>query len=299
MAKTKYKHVKGMDAVLKKLRYMELSIKQRSLELLFYLTASVHFDFISSIVLGEVEEKFKLAPNSICYLLEYKWEKVHHDRLFMLTGGYVKNIQVLNIVDAAKAGKSLTTLIIGMDSGKYEEIAELLERGGGIMSKGSGGATAYTMPERPLWSKYRGYMTGILRTSNWGNIKDSMWRRRFDDALKKFAENIKADSAKTEAPKLDVSQIAKTEQLLMDSYINTNDPKDSMSSSDLIGIAEQQRENRSFGNATWGRILQKFEDLGDTSLTQYADDAKTELTIDYKPQDSDDEGDIEDVIPFS
>ena len=313
MAKTRphvYKHVKGVQDVLNKLQKIEKSIKVRSLELLFYLTASVHFDFISRIVLGEVEDMFELAPNSICYLLDYKWEKVHHDKLFMLTGGYVKSIQVLNIVEATKSDKSLTTLIIGIDDSKYSSIAELLERGGGIMSVGSGGAKAYTMPERPLWGRYRRHMSGYLQSGNWDELKTSKWQHKFKRALQYFAANVKSDSLVKGDIKLDVQQIALTEQAFMENYINQNDPKDTMSMSDLKGIAEHQREVRDFSDATWERIMQKFKNYGDASLDRYAENELDELeekvnykpqdSADYKPQDIDEdiEDDIRDVLPY-
>ena len=298
----KYKHVKGIDAALAKLQKIKVSIKQRGLELLFYLTASVHYDFISKIVMGEVEDMFDLAPNSICYLLEYKWKEVQHDKLFMLTGGYVKSIQVLNIVESMKSDKSLTTLVIGIDDAKYSNIAELLELGGGIMSIGSGGSKAYTMPERPLWAKYRQHMTGVLHTRNWAHMINSEWRKKFQSALDNFVANVIKDSNTKGDIKLDIKQIARTEQAFVDGFINANDPKGTMSSSDLRGIAEDQRSDRNFSDATWGKILQKFKDLGDPTLATYAQDGLTELKEEYTQKsidfDEDSSDDILDRSPF-
>ena len=292
----KYKHVKGIDAALAKLQKIKVSIKQRGLELLFYLTASVHYDFISKIVMGEVEDMFDLAPNSICYLLEYKWKEVQHDKLFMLTGGYVKSIQVLNIVESMKSDKSLTTLVIGIDDAKYSNIAELLELGGGIMSIGSGGSKAYTMPERPLWAKYRQHMTGVLHTRNWAHMINSEWRKKFQSALDNFVANVIKDSNTKGDIKLDIKQIARTEQAFVDGFINANDPKGTMSSSDLRGIAEDQRSDRNFSDATWGKILQKFKDLGDPTLATYAQDGLTELKEEYTQKSIDFEEDSSDDI---
>ena len=296
----KYKHVKGVDAALAKLQKIKVSIKQRGLELLFYLTASVHYDFISKIVMGEVEDLFDLAPNSICYLLEYKWKEVQHDKLFMLTGGYVKSIQVLNIVESMKSDKSLTTLVIGIDDAKYSNIAELLELGGGIMSIGSGGSKAYTMPERPLWSKYRQHMTGVLHTRNWAHMINSDWRKKFQLALDNFVANVIKDSNTKGDVKLDIKQIARTEQAFVDGFINANDPKGTMSSSDLRGIAEDQRSDRNFSDATWGKILQKFKDLGDPTLATYAQDGLTELKEEYTQKSIDfDDGSSDDILDRS
>ena len=170
------------------------------------------------------------------------------------------------------------------------------------MSVGSGGAKAYTMPPRPLWNRYRRHMSGYLQSGNWDELKTSKWQHKFKRALQYFAANVKSDSLVKGDIKLDVQQIALTEQAFVDQFINANDPKGTMSSSDLKNIAESQRVDRNFSDATWGRILQKFEDLGDASLTSFAKKGLAELedSADYKPQDIDEdiEDDIRDVLPY-
>ena len=230
----KFKHVKGINEVITKLQKVEQSIINRSAQLLFYITAMVHYDFIHKIVKDELKDDntFALAPNSIMYLLDYKWEAVGHDVLFILTGGYVRSIRILNITNISEVSsdkKKVLTAIVGVNDGYHEGIAKILEIGGKTK-------LGY-IPARPLWTKYKTLLAQNMSQQDFKEFESSPYSNQVDVFVKNFEKLILDDISKNNKI-LDISSYVSDEQKYIESFIAANDPKNTLSKGDFISMVK-------------------------------------------------------------
>jgi len=271
-----FKHVKGVKDVVDKLYRLRTSMLSRGVELLFYITAAVHYDFVGKIVRGEVESKFELTPNSVCYLLDMKWDMAGHKKLFLLTGEYVKSIKIINIAsyrDIAKGGVDVISTVVGIETAKQQAIAEKLERGGNVVfSLPRAGSHTYQIPERPLWERYKIYTSKMLKAGNYGEFEGS-WIKRFHSLLENFAERVRDGAMSKNKNKVDINKLLSEEQNMISSYIGSNIQNGTGSMEELLKAAEDQANGigrvKSFtdqGILNIAYKLRKYlDDNGDTS----------------------------------
>lgn len=250
----KYQNIKGVHEAELKLRRLKYSMAKRAVELLFYLTAAVHFDFVYKIVTGQVQEKYVLAPNSICYLLDLKWEEAGHNKLFMLTGGYAKSIQILNVATAKDALKAnnITTMVIGVNDTEKLDIAETLEMGGHTDD-------GYIIPRRPLWKKYAREVKRVLGTGGIergvNELERSRWAVEFGNLLRDFEKNLALDIKRR--TRVDIRAKRAEEETQLKQLVERESGKDSMGAMDLLDIALKQQYK--FTKGAWKNIVKKFK----------------------------------------
>jgi len=252
----KLKYIKGVGPVLTKLKRLEDWMVQRAMQLVLLLTTAAHYDFIYKIATGQVKDLFQLTPNSICYLLDMKWENAKHDKLFVYDGEYVKNIRIINIatdVDAAKKSKQIYT--IGVTEG-YQGLARVLEKG--FITKVDG--HDYVVPDRPLWKSYRQFIKTIIQQGDFNALDESIWLTRFSEFRKDFGHIVQND-LKRKFRKINLDIVVNRERKSVESMIETELKKGFMSPNDLVALAMRQKGN--YKPHVWERILKKFKDAVD------------------------------------
>jgi len=249
-SRLKLKHVSGVNEVLYKLKRAEDAIARRSMELLFFLTSAVHYDFIYRIVNGQVEDMFQLTPNSICYLLDLKWEKAGHDKLFMYSGKYIKNIQIINYASRVENVKTrAVSAVIGVSSDSHDLAIKLEE---GFMTTVNG--KTYNVPARPLWERYGIFIKRIMDAKGFSYLEDSEWLDEFNAYYKDMAAVIK-DDLRTRGRKSDPFRILKMEKTTIKGLISTEYPSFG-TPNDIVDIALRHKSDMT--QKAWKNIVRKF-----------------------------------------